>query len=76
MAIRAHDGRQHILPLQDVAAFDIAGRLLDYGFTGEYYAVAARSTSVAIPYRWTFADGSGGSFDLKLRARQAVEAGW
>ncbi len=57
MAIRAADGRQHLLNLEDVASFEVEGHLEDYGMSGEFYAVAARSTPVVIPYEWQLPDG-------------------
>jgi homopolymeric O-antigen transport system ATP-binding protein len=58
LAIRAADGRGHILPLQDVASFDIDGPLESMGLFGEFRGSVYRSTPVLIPYEWKLADGS------------------
>jgi lipopolysaccharide transport system ATP-binding protein len=75
MAIRASDGRHHIVPMQEIAAFDVVGRLEDYGLKGEFYTAAARSTSVVVPYDWHLPDGSVGSVELKLPANACAAGG-
>ncbi|HEX7363473.1 MAG TPA: ABC transporter ATP-binding protein [Bryobacteraceae bacterium] len=58
LAIRAADGREHILRLQDVAAFEVDAELESVGLTGNFRGLAHRSTPVMIPYRWTLPDGT------------------
>jgi homopolymeric O-antigen transport system ATP-binding protein len=56
-AIRSSDGRGFILPMQDVAAFDINGSLDEMGLAGAFRGLAYRSTPVLIPYEWKLPDG-------------------
>jgi lipopolysaccharide transport system ATP-binding protein len=65
LRIKAHDGQNVIVPLQDVASFDVAARLEDYGFRGEFYTRAGRSTAVVVPYQWTMPDGTTHHIELK-----------
>jgi lipopolysaccharide transport system ATP-binding protein len=59
LGIRASDGREWIVPMQDVASFTVAGRAEDYGFQGEdFHGAASRSAPVVIPYEWLLPDGS------------------
>jgi lipopolysaccharide transport system ATP-binding protein len=58
MGIRASNGRDSILGLQDVASFTVTGDLAPFGFHGNHMALAARSTPVVIPYEWVLPDGS------------------
>jgi len=58
LGIRAADGRGHIIPLQDVASFDIDGSLEDMGLSGDFRVLAYRSTPVMIPYEWKLPDGT------------------
>lgn len=73
LAIRAADGREHILRLQDVAAFDVDAQLESVGLTGEFRGLAHRSTPVMIPYRWTFPDGT--VMPVALRRTSAMADG-
>jgi lipopolysaccharide transport system ATP-binding protein len=58
MAIRTSDGQAVVAP-QEVASFSVSANLRDYGFEGDnVHMVAARSTSVMIPYEWVLPDGS------------------
>ncbi|MBV8833672.1 MAG: ABC transporter ATP-binding protein [Acidobacteriaceae bacterium] len=56
--IRAQDGRGSILPLQDVAAFDIDAAPESIGLNGAFRGLAYRSTPVLIPYEWKLPDGT------------------
>jgi lipopolysaccharide transport system ATP-binding protein len=58
LGIRAADGRENILRLQDVASFDIDGELEAMGLVGDFRGLAYRSTPVMIPYEWTLPDGT------------------
>jgi lipopolysaccharide transport system ATP-binding protein len=58
LGVRAGDGREWVVPIQEVASFTVAGRPEDYGFQGEdFHRVVSRSTSVVVPYEWTLPDG-------------------
>ena len=58
LCIRATDGRENIVSLQDVASFDIDGQLEEMGLLGDFRGLAYRSTPVMIPYEWRLPDGS------------------
>lgn len=65
MKIRAGDGIQDLVPLQDVASFEVVGELEDHGLTGDFRTRVASSVSVMIPYQWTLPDGSTRPFQLR-----------
>jgi len=71
MAMRGSDGRLGIVPLQEVASFEVAARLEDYGLGGEFYAAAARSVSVVVPYEWRLPGGESRQVELRPRAVMA-----
>jgi lipopolysaccharide transport system ATP-binding protein len=56
--------REKIVKNQEVAGFSVEGSLKDFGFAGEFQAMAADSTPTVIPYEWTLPDGSRGAFSL------------
>jgi lipopolysaccharide transport system ATP-binding protein len=58
LGIRAADGREHILQMQDVASFDVDGHLESMGLVGNFRGLAYRSTPVMIPYEWKLPDGT------------------
>ena len=64
LGIRSGDGRDHIVRLQDVASFDVEGRLEEFGLDGNFKGLAARSTPVMIPYEWTYPDGTTSRVEL------------
>ncbi len=68
LGIRAADGREHILQLQDVASFDIDGHLESMGLAGNFRGLAYRSTPVMIPYEWEFPDGTVAPMALRRTA--------
>jgi lipopolysaccharide transport system ATP-binding protein len=70
LGIRAADGRAHILPLQDVASFDIDGPLESMGLVGDFRALAYRSTPVMIPYEWRMPDGTVSEMALRCVAER------
>jgi lipopolysaccharide transport system ATP-binding protein len=72
MMIRGADGVNNLVPMQDVAYFDVIGDLESCGLRGDYRTRADRSVSVMIPYEWTTDDGSVFSFSLK----QPTAAEW
>jgi lipopolysaccharide transport system ATP-binding protein len=70
LGIRAGNGCEWIVPMQEVTSFTVAGGPEDYGFQGEdFHGVASRSTPVVIPYEWLLPDGSRRAF----AARRALE---
>jgi lipopolysaccharide transport system ATP-binding protein len=64
MRVQAGNGREIIIPYQDVAYFSVAGDLADYGYQGEFWRWARNSTPVVVPYEWTLPDGS--TFSVSL----------
>lgn len=58
LAVRLHDGREHIIPLQDVASFEVDGPLEEMGLHGDFKSLVYRSTPVMIPYEWILPDGT------------------
>jgi lipopolysaccharide transport system ATP-binding protein len=59
LSIRASDGREALLALQEVASFTVDGSVAEDGFRGElFHSFVARSTPVVVPYEWTLPDGS------------------
>jgi lipopolysaccharide transport system ATP-binding protein len=68
LGIRSADGRDHIVRLQDVASFDVEGRLEEFGMDGNFKGLAARSTPVVIPYAWTYPDGTVSRVELARTA--------
>jgi lipopolysaccharide transport system ATP-binding protein len=66
MAIRSGNGRDWMLPSQDVAAFTVAASLEDYGFQSEViHRFAGGAIPVLIPYEWTHPDGSVSAIGIK-----------
>jgi lipopolysaccharide transport system ATP-binding protein len=57
MRFQTGDGKENIVPYQDVAYFSVAGDLADYGYRGEFWRWARYSTPVVVPYEWRFQDG-------------------
>ncbi len=69
MAIRSSNGRDWMLPSQEVAAFTVAAPLEDYGFRSEViHRFAGGAVPVLIPYEWTHPDGSVDAIGIKTRA--------
>jgi lipopolysaccharide transport system ATP-binding protein len=69
MAIRAKDGKDHILQYHDVAFFSVTADLAEYGYKGEFQMLATRSTPVVVPYEWRLPDGTIAAVALnRLRA--------
>ena len=64
MRVQTGDAREVIIPFQDVAYFSVAADLRDYGFRGEFWKWASRSTPVVVPYEWTFPDGKTAAVSL------------
>ena len=59
MAIRSKNGRDWMLPYQEVAAFNVSAPLEDYGFRSEViHRFVGGAVPVLIPYEWTHPDGS------------------
>jgi lipopolysaccharide transport system ATP-binding protein len=57
--VRASDGRESIVKLQEVATFTVDGPLEGSGFRSDlFHRHVGRSTPVVIPYEWTLPDGS------------------
>ena len=66
MAMRDSNGKDAIVPPQDVASFNVNANLEDYGFYGErIHALAPKSSPVIIPYEWIMPDGSAVQIDLR-----------
>jgi lipopolysaccharide transport system ATP-binding protein len=57
LAIRAMN-RDFIVPEQEVACFNVAANLREYGFKGDYLTHTGKATAVVIPYEWSMPDGS------------------
>ena len=73
LGIRASDGREWIVPMQEVTSFTVSGGPQDYGFQGEdFHGVASRSTPVVIPYEWLLPDGSRRAFAVR-RALELID---
>jgi lipopolysaccharide transport system ATP-binding protein len=66
MGIRAKDGKDLIMDYHDVASFNVAGDLENYGYRGEYQAVASRTVSVVVPHEWILPDGTVAAVGLSL----------
>jgi lipopolysaccharide transport system ATP-binding protein len=64
LAIRAKNGKDQIIGYHDVAHFAVSCSLADYGYKGEFMALAAQSTSVVVPYQWHLPDGTTASVAL------------
>ena len=66
MAIRSKNGRDWMLPYQEVAAFNVSAPLEDYGFRSEViHRFVGGAVPVLIPYEWTHPDGSVDSVGIK-----------
>jgi hypothetical protein len=57
--------REVIVAPQHVASFSVTADLKDYGFNGDFVALASKSTPVVIPYEWTLPNGDVAAMDLK-----------
>ena len=64
MSIWANDGREQLIPYQDVTTFTVTADLEDYGFRGEFQARAAAATPVIVPYEWQLPDGTVAAISL------------
>jgi ABC-type polysaccharide/polyol phosphate transport system ATPase subunit len=64
LAIRAKNGKDLIIGYEDVAYFKVSCSLADYGYKGEFMALAAQSTPVVVPYQWHLPDGTTTSVGL------------
>jgi teichoic acid transport system ATP-binding protein len=64
LAIRAKNGKDLIIGYHDVAYFAVSCSLANYGYKGEFMALAAQSTPVVIPYQWHLPDGTVASVAL------------
>jgi lipopolysaccharide transport system ATP-binding protein len=67
LAIRARNGKDLLIGIKDVAYFEVSSSLADYGYKGEFMAVAAQSTSVVVPYQWHLPDGTVAPVSLSSR---------
>lgn len=66
MAIRSKNGRDWMLPYQEVAAFNVSAPLEDYGFRSEViHRFVGGAVPVLVPYEWTHPDGSVDSVGIK-----------
>ena len=57
LVIRASSVTDLIVPYEEVGSFNVVGDLAAYGFTGDYFQYASRSTPVVVPYEWSMPDG-------------------
>jgi len=74
MAIRSSNGRDWMLPSQEVAAFSVAAPLEDYGFRSEViHRFAGGAVPVLIPYEWTQPDGTVSS--IGINTKEVLEGG-
>ena len=74
MAIRASDGREWMLPHQEVAAFTVTAPLEDYGFRSEIiHRFVGGAVPVLIPYEWTHPDGS--VISIGIKTKEALDEG-
>ena len=74
MAIRSSNGRDWMLPSQEVAAFSVAAPLEDYGFRSDViHRFAGGAVPVLIPYEWTQPDGTVSS--IGINTKEVLEGG-
>jgi lipopolysaccharide transport system ATP-binding protein len=57
LSIRTRNGSDFIISYQDVAYFNVAANLEEYGYYGEFLSRASTSTPVVVPYEWHLPDG-------------------
>jgi lipopolysaccharide transport system ATP-binding protein len=69
MSVRAQNGRDWIVTYQEVANFTVVGDLAEYGYKGEFLSRASQSTSVVVPYEWSFPDGTIAAVSLALPSK-------
>jgi lipopolysaccharide transport system ATP-binding protein len=69
MSVRAQNGHDWIVTYRDVANFTVVGDLADYGYKGEFLSRASQSTSVVVPYEWSFPDGTIAAVSLALPSK-------
>lgn len=69
MAIRTSEGKDAIVPPQEVGSFYVACDLEDYGLRGgKVHSLVAKTFPVVIPYEWTLPDGTSGPVKLELNS--------
>lgn len=67
MAIRTSEGKDSIVPPQEVGSFYVVCDLEDYGMNGKLvHGLIDKTFPVLIPYEWTMPDGSTASASLSL----------
>ena len=66
LAIRANNGRDYLMPYEDIGSFVVAADLVNYGYKGEFQTRLSEATSVVIPYEWHLPDGSSASVSLSV----------
>jgi ABC-type glutathione transport system ATPase component len=58
LMLRAATINDIIITYREVAYFNVAGDLADYGYKGEFVTWASRSAPVVVPYEWRLPDGT------------------
>jgi homopolymeric O-antigen transport system ATP-binding protein len=64
MGVRARN-RDHIIEVQEVGAFTVAGDLKVFGYRGAFQSLAVKSVPLVAPYEWILPDGSRAGFGLE-----------
>jgi ABC-type glutathione transport system ATPase component len=73
MGVRAGN-RDHIIEVQEVGAFSVAGDLKAFGFQGAFHSLAVKSVPLVLPYDWVLPDGSVAAFGLEPHERRGSQA--
>ncbi len=64
MGVRARN-RDHIIDVQEVGAFTVAGDIKAFGYLGAWHSLAVKSVPLVAPYDWILPDGSVYGFGLQ-----------
>jgi hypothetical protein len=72
MGVRAGN-RDHIIEVQEVGAFSVAGDLKAFGFQGAFHSLAVKSVPLVLPYDWVLPDGSVAAFGLEPMSAEEVK---
>ncbi len=74
MGVRARN-RDHIIDVQEVGAFTVAGDIKVFGYQGAWHSLAVKSVPLVAPYDWVLPDGSVAGFGLEAADEARAHGG-